>query len=55
MEKFEYLGDGVYVIFDGFGLELRTNDYEHSTDKIYLDPPILDALNRFYEKCKKWE
>jgi len=43
----EYIGDGVYVIFDGFGFWLHANDHECPTDKIYLEPSVLQALNRF--------
>lgn len=42
-----YLGDGVYAIFDGFGIWLHANDHENPTDKVYLEPSILVALNRF--------
>jgi hypothetical protein len=44
----DYLGDGVYVRFDGFGLELRANDNIHPTDIIYLEPEVLKNLNTFY-------
>jgi hypothetical protein len=47
----DYLGDGVYVIFDGFGLELRANHHEFPTDKIYLEPEVFEALNRFWIRC----
>jgi hypothetical protein len=49
----DYLGDGVYAFFDGFGLELRANDHLNPTDTIYLEPLVLEALNRFWERCKK--
>ena len=58
MDKFEvktitYLGDGVYAIFDGFGIELRDNDHRCTTDKIYIEPSVLEALKNFYDQCKK--
>ena len=43
----EYLGDGVYAIFDGFGIWLHANDHRCPTDRIYLEPSVLQALNRF--------
>ena len=47
----EYLGDGVYAICnDGYGIWLYANDHQSPTDKIYLEPSVLDALNRFNEK-----
>jgi len=55
MEKIEYLGDGVYCVFDGYGLELRANDHANPTDKIYLEPSVLDNLIRYYAQFKKGE
>lgn len=49
MEK-SYLGDGVYAIFDGYGIELRINDLYDPTDKAYLEPPVAKALIDFYKK-----
>lgn len=43
----EYLGDGVYVLYDGFGIWLHANDHENPTDRIYLEPVVLKALLRF--------
>jgi len=43
----EYLGDGVYAIFDGYGIWLHANDHENPTDRIYLEPPVYEALVRF--------
>jgi len=40
----DYIGDGVYVRFDGFGLELRANSSECPTDTIYLEPEVLAKL-----------
>jgi len=33
-----YLGDGVYAIFDGFGIWLHANDHRetHATDRFIL-------------------
>jgi hypothetical protein len=38
----DYSGDGVYVEFDGFGIELRAHspDNPHS---FYLEPQVLAA------------
>lgn len=46
---YSYLGDGVYAMHDGFGIWLRANDHreELCTDKIYLEPSVLKALNNF--------
>jgi hypothetical protein len=46
----DYIGDGVYVEFDGFGIELRANSPD-SPHVIYLEPQVLEALNRFAKRC----
>ncbi len=48
-----YLGDGVYAEADGFGVVLRANDHrdEQCTDKIYLEPEIMERLINFYKMC----
>lgn len=55
MENFKgypikYIGDGVYVLFDGYGFELRANDHANPTDVIYLESSVLDGLNNFVGK-----
>ena len=47
----DYVGDGVYALFDGFGIWLHANDHEHPTDRIYLEPQVLELLNRFADRC----
>jgi hypothetical protein len=42
-----YIGDGVYAIFDGFGIWLHANDHRFPTDKIYLEPQVFNALVAF--------
>lgn len=46
----EYLGDGVYIFFDGFGFWLKANGPENNNDRIYLEPEVLKALNEFVER-----
>ena len=43
----DYLGDGVYAIFTFRGIWLHANHHESPTDRIFLEPAVLDALNRF--------
>lgn len=50
-----YLGDGVYAIYDGFGIWLHANDHEHPTDKIYLEPDVFKALVQFKDISKSKE
>ena len=49
----EYLGDGVYAIFDGYGVWLHANHHEFPTDKVYLEPEVLEALNIFSKKVRE--
>jgi hypothetical protein len=48
----DYIGDGVYVVWDGFGIELRANNPDMPTDVIYLEPEVLNSLNRFMQRCQ---
>lgn len=47
----DYLGDGVYGLFDGFGIWLHANDHKNPTDRIYLEPKVLKSLKGFAERC----
>ena len=49
-KEYTYFGDGVYGVFDGYGLELRANDHENPTDTIYLEPEVLTAINDFMNR-----
>lgn len=49
----EYLGDGVYVVHDGFGIWMTAENGMEATDAIYLEPPVLKALDRFREGLKE--
>ena len=46
----DYLGDGVYAHFDGYGIELRANDLDAPTDVIYLEPAGVQALRRYFDR-----
>ena len=46
----DYIGDGVYILYDGFGFELRANDHANPTDVIYLEPKVLESLNNFVKR-----
>jgi hypothetical protein len=43
-ENTEYIGDGVYVMFDGMGWWLYANDPESPTDSIYLEDFVASQL-----------
>lgn len=45
--KKEYIGDGLYVHFDGYYFILSTQRYEYrhpEWDTVGLEPPVFDAL-----------
>lgn len=46
-----YLGDGVYAIYNGYGIWLHANDDREPTDRIFLEPEVLVMLNRFAVDC----
>lgn len=48
----DYAGDGVYVINLGDMIELRANDHENPTDRIALEPQVLEGLLRI---LKRWD
>ena len=50
----DYLGDGVYGLYDGTGIWLHANDHLNPTDRIYLEDSVFDALVRFSERCASW-
>ncbi len=39
-----YLGDGVYVVYDGFAWILTTEDGISAQNTIYLEPSVLDSF-----------
>ena len=50
-----YLGDGVYAIFDGFGIWLHTGSHDRPDNRVYLEPPVLTALINFEKQSKTKE
>ena len=45
----EYLGDSVYAEFDGFGLRLYLDNGAGKKSKIYLEPDVVEKLDKFKE------
>ena len=50
--KKRYLGDAVYVDFDGYGLVLTTEDGVSETNRIVLEPEIYYALVAYVQELK---
>ena len=46
----DYIGDGVYVAYDGWGIWLKANHHEYPTDRVYLEPDVLGRLNEFADR-----
>lgn len=51
-QNHEYLGDGAYIEYVGYGFWLRANHHtdQYCTDKIFLEPRSIKILNDFCEK-----
>lgn len=47
-----YLGDGVYVDFDGWSIILTTEDGVNVTNRIVLEPEVVNALLQFLNKLR---
>lgn len=52
IDKTEYLGDGVYVKFDGYYVWLLANSDTKPTDYIALEHEVLENLLLFVEDLK---
>lgn len=47
-----YLGDGVYVDFDGYQLWLSTEDGIQSTNTIALEPHVYEQLEAYVSRLR---
>ncbi len=47
----EYMGDSVYAEFDGYSVTLTTENGCGPSNTICLEPVVLDAINRFRDRC----
>lgn len=50
MSQKDYLGDGVYVNFDGCMFVLTTEDGISVTNCIFLEPEVYTALTRYVDR-----
>ena len=48
-----YLGDAVYVDFDGWHIVLTTEDGISTTNEIFLEPEVIVALQQYLVELKK--
>jgi len=47
-----YLGDGVYVLYDGYQIWLTTEDGTKVTNRIALEPGTYVALTEYVEQLR---
>lgn len=47
-----YLGDGVYVTYDGYNIILTTENGISVQDEIFLDPSVVEAFLRYIKDLK---
>ena len=52
MQDKEYLGDGLYVENDGYGLRLST-DREYGTHYVYLEPNVYKNFVEYVKRIKE--
>ena len=50
-----YLGDGVYVDFDGFAIVLTTENGVRVRDRIVIEPEVLVAFETFVARLRAGE
>lgn len=48
-----YLGDAVYVYYDGFNFILETSDGLKVTNTIYLEPFVFEGLTKHVETVRE--
>ena len=48
-----YLGDGVYISFDGYGFMLTVEDGMSVTGRVYLEPEVWRALQLYFASWQK--
>jgi hypothetical protein len=46
----DYIGDGVYVYYDGYSIWAKANDFDNPTDQICFEPSVVEAFIRFAKR-----
>jgi hypothetical protein len=47
--KWRYLGDGVYAMWDGYHIWLHTGAHDNPDNKVALDPEVQVGLTEMFE------
>lgn len=53
LDKWVYLGDGVYAKFDGMHMTLATGSHAAPKNIVHLDPHVLGGLLEFISLLRK--
>lgn len=49
----DYLGDGLYVDFDGYAIRLYASNGIHTLSEVFLEPQVLESFFRYIERLKQ--
>ncbi len=49
-----HLGDGLYVKYDGYQIEIRVNDHRNPVVAA-LDPHVMDAMVKYINEIKEYQ
>ncbi len=52
-DNLEYLGDGLYVKFDGYQVYLMANSHITPSDTVALDPHVLRAFLQYVKRINE--
>jgi hypothetical protein len=47
-----YIGDGVYALFDGNGIQLKLGGHDNECT-VYLELDVMENLQEFWARCQK--
>jgi hypothetical protein len=53
-DKKEYLGDGLYATFDGWGIWLTAEDGVSVQNKVYLEPHVLKTFDEYVARLRQF-
>ena len=55
IDNIGYMGDGVYIQFDGYGYTLRANHHDEHfcNSQIYIEPDVLEMINKFAKQMNE--
>ncbi len=54
MPEQRYIGDGVYAGFDGYSLILETSNGVSITNRVCLEPEVLNKMDQYREYVREF-